>query len=785
MKFPGPERSFLMEQDFSAPLFPLVMDNNLEFFRTYRLFKKKHQYPHLIGEMNTIFLGILEQRGIINADTLRQQVLEGLQKEGVPDTEENRQDFLDALIDYYAANNLTSGEIEDYLNLARKQEKAQDLFILVNSDQANFGEILKALREFTEIPQGEVFISQEEAISIRVGLISHFISNQLPFVSLAKKHIVIRDIDKILQRTLWSRRRLGLLGGKAAGMILAEKILLPTLEKKDPELETYVRVPDTWYLNSGVFSDFIDRNNLFFFHIFKYQDRETIEKEFLRIEERFRSATFAPEVVEDFRQILSEIGEHPIIIRSSSLLEDSFGLAFSGKYLSVFLTNQGDLQTRLSQFIAGLKKVFASTFGPDPILYRLDHGLLDFDERMAMVVQKVVGRRYGDYFYPFVSGVLFSRNVYAWNPKIKKEEGLGRLVFGLGTRAVDRVGSDYPRMVPLSHPLLRPEISAAQIKKYSQKQVDVLNLQKGSLETVDFRSLSSVVPPSELFYAVSMEREGHLSASLFKGQDLSRGELCLTFDNLLDKTPFVPLAKKILSRVEEAYGHPVDMEFAWDEDKFYILQCRFLSTRKELERVSIPRDIPQDRVLFQTHSGLSNSVVSNLEYVVYVNPKVYDTLQTFEAKMEIAHAVNLLNKHLSDKRYALMGPGRWGSNDINLGVRVTYADINKARLLVEVAFAKEGYTPDVSYGTHFFQDLVEADIVIVPLFPDDPGGFLNEPFLLNSENMLGRIAPEVRQLEHVVRVIHVPAVTAGQSLHVYLDMNSQEGLGFFGPREES
>ena len=261
-------------------------------------------------------------------------------------------------------------------------------------------------------------------------------------------------------------------------MILAHKILLPTLEKKDPELEGRIRVPDTWYLNSGVFSEFLDRNNLYLFHTFKYKDRESIEKDFLRIEEQFKFATFAPEVVEDFRRILEEIGDHPIIVRSSSMLEDNFGLAFSGKYMSVFLTNQGDLETRLSRFIVGLKKVFASTFGPDPILYRRDHGLLDYDERMAMVVQKVVGRRFGDYFYPFAAGVMFSRNVYAWNPKINKETGLVRLVHGLGTRAVDRVGSDYPRMVPLSHPTLRPEVTADQIRKYSQKQVDVLNLKK-------------------------------------------------------------------------------------------------------------------------------------------------------------------------------------------------------------------------------------------------------------------------------------------------------------------
>jgi len=109
-------------------------------------------------------------------------------------------------------------------------------------------------------------------------------------------------------------------------------------------------------------------------------------------------------------------------------------------------------------------------------------------------VQKVVGRRFGDYFYPFVSGVSLLRNVYAWNPKINKEDGLGRLVLGLGTRAVDRVGSDYPRMVPFSHPLLRPEATAGQIIKYSQKQVDVLNLKTGQTETVDFRTLKDKTP---------------------------------------------------------------------------------------------------------------------------------------------------------------------------------------------------------------------------------------------------------------------------------------------------
>ncbi len=755
----------------------------MDLVQVYRLYRKMQQYPNVVGLMRSIFLDVLEQRGLMTREGLYTRARDEMQKDRVPDTESDRQEYIEALVDTCVAQFLSPTDIENYINLARKKDNAQTLSMVANRDQATTDEILKALREFCDIPKGEVYISREEAEGIRVALITRFISNQLPFISLAKNYITIRDTDGILQNTLFSRRRPGKLGGKAAGMILAHKILLPSLEKKDPELEARIQVPETWYLNSGVFSEFLDRNNLYLFHTFKYKDRDNIEKDFLRIEEQFKFATFAPEVVADFRKILAKIGEHPIIIRSSSMLEDNFGLAFSGKYQSVFLANQGDLETRLSHFLMGLKKVFASTFGPDPILYRRDHGLLDYDERMAMVVQKVVGRRLGDYFFPFAAGVMFSRNVYAWNPKINKEAGLVRLVHGLGTRAVDRVGSDYPRMIPLSHPTLRPEVTAEQIRKYSQKQVDVLNLKTGAVETIDFRSLAAAVKHPDLFYAVSIQTHDHLAAPFFKTQDLAGQELCLTFDNLLTKTPFAQLARTILSQVEAAYGRPVDIEFAWDQDTFYLLQCRSLSVRKEQQKVTLPADVRQDDVFFTTNTSLSSTVVDDLEYIVYVDPRAYDRLPTYEAKMKVAAAINLLNKQLAGRRYALMGPGRWGSNDINLGVRVTYSNINKTTLLLEIAFAKEGGTPEVSYGTHFFQDLVEADITVASLFPDDPGSFFNEQFVLNAENLLSTIAPEMKACDGVVRVINVPAVRDGQYLHVYMDASTRKGMGVFGPRQ--
>ena len=196
-----------------------------------------------------------------------------------------------------------------------------------------------------------------------------------------------------------------------------------------------------------------------------------------------------------FRKFLESIGEHPLILRSSSLLEDNFGFAFSGKYDSVFVANQGDIETRLAAFIQGLKQVHMSTFAQAPILYRRDHKLLDYDEKMSVLVQKVVGRRFGDYFFPFAAGVAFSHNPYRWTLRIRREEGIVRLVFGLGTTAVDRVGQGYPRLIPLSHPQLRPESGISQIMKYSQRMVEVMNLESGAIESHSFDEVMNLVGP--------------------------------------------------------------------------------------------------------------------------------------------------------------------------------------------------------------------------------------------------------------------------------------------------
>lgn len=770
-------------KETAAPGEPLTIPD--ELLKAHRMCLHMMRFPHLLEEMRRIFLSALETRGICNADTLRSRASQWLQDHGEDLTEENISMCVQALTDLYFVRHHSQEEIRDHIDLARKKDAFQKLRQVLLQENVTSIRIKDALKEFCEIPQGSLRISPEEAEGVRVALIQHFISGQLPFIGIAKNHITIRDVADVLDHSLWDRRRSGKIGGKAAGMLLARSIVLPRLGPRDPDMERYVATPESFFLNSGILSDFIDHNRLDSFHTQKYKSVETLEAEYGTMSQLLEKASFPPDVVEDFRTLLERVGQAPLILRSSSLLEDNLGYVFSGKYDSIFLANQGDLQVRLNDFMWGLKQILKSTFSPSAILYRRDHDLLDFDERMSVLVQKVAGRRFGPYFFPFAAGVAFSRNPYAWSPRIRKEDGFVRLVLGLGTRAVERSGPGYPLMVPLGNPTLTTEVTAPQVRKYSQKLVDVLNLESRRFESVPFMDLFREIRHPDLFQAVSVDVEGHLAPPLYPAQPIDVEHSCITFANFISRSPFVPLMRKILKQLETAYGRPVDVEFAWDAEKLFLLQCRPLATREDMPRVTLPANIPDRDVLFRNRRDVTNAMVLNIEYLVYVDPKAYMRISSLEERMELVRVIGRINRFMEDKRYALFGPPRWGSNDVTQGVRVGYEDIRHTLILGEVAFEREGITPDVSYGTHFFSDLIEARIIPLAIYPDESETVWNEDFLLQSENLLPEILPDYTRFSEHVRVIHIPSNTKGRFLQVYQDGETQEGVGFFGKEEKS
>jgi pyruvate,water dikinase len=195
--------------------------------------------------------------------------------------------------------------------------------------------------------------------------------------------------------------------------------------------------------------------------------------------------------------------------------------------------------------------------------------------------------------------------------------------------------------------------------------------------------------------------------------------------------------------------------------------------------VPIPANLPEEKVLFNARKHVSNGIVPSITHVVYVDPDGYSSLETVDEHKNVGRAIGRLNSLLPKRQFILMGPGRWGSRgDIKLGVPVTYSEINNAAVLIEIARRKGHYVPDLSFGTHFFQDLVEASIRYLPLYPDEPGVLFNERFLLESDNILDELVPEHARLARVIRVIDVPKVTGGLVVRIAMNAEREEAVAY-------
>ncbi|HSB36760.1 MAG TPA: PEP/pyruvate-binding domain-containing protein, partial [Thermoanaerobaculia bacterium] len=511
---------------------------------------------------------------------------------------------------------------------------------------------------------------------------------------------------------------------------------------------------------------------------------DQIRGDYPHVVQLFKHSQFPPEIVKGLSLALDDFEDRPLIVRSSSLLEDRVGAAFSGKYKSLFLANRGTKAERLAALTDAVAEVYASVFGPDPIEYRAERGLLDVHEEMGILIQEVVGTQVGRYFLPTFAGVAFSNNEFRWSARIRREDGLCRLVAGLGTRAVDRVGDDYPVLVAPGQPGLRVNVTPDEAVRYSPKRVDLINLESKSFETVELSDLvascGADVPGFE--QVLSICEDGRIHLPLLVDWETKKNLFVATFDGLLSKTPFLARMRTLLKLLSDATGGPVDIEFASDGRNLYLLQCRPQSFAPEEASEPIPRDLVPERVVFEAKRYVSHGRVPEISTIVYVDPDAYHALPDLSTLKRVGRAVGRLNKVLPRRQFILMGPGRWGSRgDVKLGVPVGYSDIHNTAVLIEIARKRGGYVPDLSFGTHFFQDLVEASIRYLPLFPDDPDICFNEPFLRESPNTLAEHAPEFADLAHVVRVIDVPAATNGLVLRVLMDADQDRAVGFLSP----
>lgn len=602
-------------------------------------------------------------------------------------------------------------------------------------------------------------------------LLRSAITRDEKFMPLICRYFELPDLMAIIQRMIGT----GLIGGKSLGMLLARAIL----RRKAPHLSEKLEPHDSFFIGADVYYTYLVQNGCW--ELKRKVGDSLVSDE--RHEERQKlllSGTFPEHIRRQFIEMLDYFGQSPIIVRSSSLLEDSYGNAFSGKYETVFCANQGTPEQRLEAFMAAVRHVYASTLSQEALAYRAQRGLLDQDEQMSLLVQRVSGALYGENYFPQIAGVGFSFNPYVWNEDIDPAAGMLRLVFGLGTRAVDRISSDYTRLIALNAPTRQPEGGGADGIRFSQREVDLLDLPANKLTAKEFNSVISGINPAALALDLFAE------AVPATPSDYRH----LTFRKLIEDTSFVATMREILSTLQDAYSYPVDIEFTTNfmangDYRINLVQCRPFQVRTtgDPARLRAPSSVrKQDMLMESTGPVIGQSSSLLVDRLIYVVPAVYGSMSE-SARYSVARIIGKLNRLKAPGTapvVMLAGPGRWATSTPSLGVPVSFAEINSASIVCEIAAMHEGLVPDISLGTHFFNDLVELNMLYFAVSPHKKGHSINLDLLLKLPNKLETLLPEAAAFGHALRVVEGRDIPGGLRLNLHADTVKQKVVCYLG-----
>ncbi len=549
----------------------------------------------------------------------------------------------------------------------------------------------------------------------------------------------------------------GMIGGKACGMLLARKII----ENRCPDIAVKLEPHDSFYIGSDVFYSFIVENNFWDLRI-----RQRSSEEYFSVAEEFAgrllSGKFSRDMEEQFVKLLQYYGQDPIIVRSSSILEDGFGNAFAGKYESVFCSNSGDMDQRLEELENAVRTVYASTMSKSALDYRNRRGLQERDEQMALLVQRVSGSYYGEYYMPCVAGVGYSFSPYRFMDDLDPSAGMLRLVMGLGTSAVDRTEGSYPRLVSLDKPKATTSTNCSDKHKYSQRKLELMNRATRKLEQVDPDVVKPYLPA---FLKRLLFEHDYDAERLFRERGQSRDIEFVSCQGIVNKEILMDEMRRILAAIRKEYDYPVDTEFTINlsENGDYVinlLQCRPLQVYQDTEDAEMPEDVARDSVLFECRgSSMGLSRLEKIDIIVMIDPVKYYNMP-FKDKYTVGRALGTVNWAMrgKNKKMLLLSPGRIGTSSPELGVPALFSDISEFEAICEISDSRAGYNPELSYGSHFFQDLVEAGILYNAIFENEKTIVYNTDLLESFENRLCEYAPESEKLTDIMRVLDVSDV---------------------------
>ncbi|MCR4672809.1 MAG: PEP/pyruvate-binding domain-containing protein [Lachnospiraceae bacterium] len=583
---------------------------------------------------------------------------------------------------------------------------------------------------------------------------------------MVKKNFVPEDYFAVRDHMIGT----GMIGGKSCGMLLARAII----RNREPEISEYLEPHDSFYVGSDLYYTYIVDNNLWDLRV-----RQRTEEGFFTLAEEFANklmeGEFSASMREQFVRIIEYYGQDPYIIRSSSILEDGFGNAFAGKYESVFCVNRGGPEERLAEFENAIKTVYASSMSLSALDYRKRRGLDKRDEQMALLIQRVSGSYYGSYYMPCAAGVGYSYSPYRIMKDSDPSAGMLRLVMGLGTSAVDRTEGSYPRIVNLDMPEKTSYSSSEDKHRFSQGKAEVIDMVSHSLVKLPYEKLLPVIP--NYLDNILLEHDYDTERRL-RETGRPRTVKFISCKGLVANKQLMGQMRRMLSCIQNEYDYPVDTEFTINisENSDYsidLLQCRPLQVQKSSSGTVIPADIPESRIFLESEgSSMGISRTTELDIIVYVDPVRYYNMP-YKDKPSAARLIGRLNWHYRDlhKHMMLIVPGRVGTSSPELGVPTAFSDISAFEIICETEESRAGYNPELSYGSHIFQDLVEAGILYTAVFNNAKTIHFHPEKLEGFPDLIG----EFEDKTDLSDVIHVYDVSGG-NCKVYNDIANEHLL---------
>ena len=583
---------------------------------------------------------------------------------------------------------------------------------------------------------------------------------------MVKKHFTAEDYFTVRDHMIGT----GMIGGKSCGMLLARAII----RNKEPDISDVLEPHDSFYVGSDMYYTYIVDNNLWDIRIKQRTDEGyfALAREFAA---KLMEGRFSDAMREQFVRIIEYYGQDPYIIRSSSILEDGFGNAFAGKYESVFCANRGSLDERLTEFEHAIKVVYASSMSLSALDYRKRRGLAGRDEQMALLIQRVSGSYYGSYYMPCAAGVGYSYSPYRIMKDTDPTAGMLRLVMGLGTSAVDRTEGSYPRIVNLDKPEKSSYSSSADKHRFSQGKAEVINMTDRHLEKLSYEKMEQDIP--KYLEKILLEHDTEAESRL-REMGQRREVKFISCKGLVANAPLMDQMRRMLQCIQEEYEYPVDTEFTINisengEYSIDLLQCRPLQVQKGKSGSIVPDDIPEERILLESFgASMGISKTSTLDLIVYVDPIKYYELP-YKEKDLVAKLIGKINWHYRDmdKHMMLIVPGRVGTTSPELGVPTSFADISAYDIICETEESRAGYNPELSYGSHIFQDLVEAEILYTAIFQGEKTKHYSPEKLENSKDVIDEFDYS-KVLDGVVHVYDV----SDQKCEIYNDIAGEHLL---------